>query len=353
MSILLSASTCTVESEQGEHLFKILDHSLHRGMGVGHYIQSSCFTVGGHEWCIRYYPDGRDGPTEDNKDAITLVLELVEMDPNEERARVSCTISIFDWRTKRFSSLVAFTEKFSNADCLVTRTIDRATVEASDYVVDDRLTLKCAMTVIKEPYVLEDHIEVPPSDITEQLGKLLDAKEGADVTFEVQGEELPAHKLVLAMRSPVFKALLYGPMKEKDSNRVIIDDMQPAIFKVLLHFIYTDSLPPKMDDDLEGDDKKEVTRHLLVAADRYAMERLKLMCENILCKDLDAESVATVLALADQHSCSGLKDACIRFIASCTKIDDVVASRGYIQLKRSCPDSVMEMWETACKLRKI
>ncbi|KAK1662964.1 hypothetical protein QYE76_051123 [Lolium multiflorum] len=124
------------------------------------------------------------------------------------------------------------------------------------------------MTVIKDPYVMEDHIEVPPSNITEQLGKLLDAKDGADVMFEVQGEELPAHKLVLAMRSPVFKALLYGPMKEKDSNRVIIDDMQPAIFKVLLHFIYTDSLPPKMDDDLEGDDKKEVTRHLLVAADR-------------------------------------------------------------------------------------
>ncbi|KAK1662952.1 hypothetical protein QYE76_051111 [Lolium multiflorum] len=282
MPILLSASTCTVESEQGEHLFKILDHSLHRGMGVGHYIQSSCFAVGGHDWCIRYYPDGRDGPTEDNKDAITLALELVEMDPNEDLARVSCTISIFDWMTKRFSSLLAFTERFSNSDCLVSRTIDRATVEASDYVVDDRLTLKCTMTVIKDPYVMEDHIEVPPSNITEQLGKLLDAKDGADVIFEVQGEELPAHKLVLAMRSPVFKALLYGSMKEKDSNRVIIDDMQPAIFKVLLHFIYTDSLPPKMDDDLEGDDKKEVTRHLLVAADRYAMERLKLMsCDAI------------------------------------------------------------------------
>ncbi|KAK1662942.1 hypothetical protein QYE76_051101 [Lolium multiflorum] len=165
-------------------------------------------------------------------------------------------------------------------------------MESSGYVVDDRFTLKCALTVIKEPYVIEDHIEVPPSDITEQLRKLLDAKEGADVTFEVQGEVFRAHKLVLAMRSPVFKALLYGPMREKDSNRFVIDDMQPAIFKVLLRFIYTDSLPPNMDDDLEGDDKREVTRHLLVAADRYAVERLKLMCESILCKELDDKSVA-------------------------------------------------------------
>lgn len=108
------------------------------------------------------------------------------------------------------------------------------------------------------------------------------------------------------------------------------------------------------DDLLDGDDKKEVARHLLVAADRYGMERLKLMCESILCKHLDAESVATTLALANQHTCSGLQDACIQFIvSSSTKmLDDVVASRGYNRLKRTCPDSVMEMWEKASRLRK-
>jgi speckle-type POZ protein len=105
-------------------------------------------------------------------------------------------------------------------------------------------------------------------------------------------------------------------------------------------------------DDLDGNDKKETNMHLLVAADQYGMERLKLMCESTLRKELDAESVATILALADQHSCSGLKDACIRFIASCTKTNDVVTSRGYNQLKRTCPDTVMEMWEKASRLRK-
>jgi speckle-type POZ protein len=340
-----------VGSEQGEHLFKVCDHSLHTGMGVGRYIHSSTFAVGGHNWRLRYYPDGS---TEDSKDDIAVVLELLmDMGMKIDQLRISCTISFFRLTTKRFCSLLAFTENLSSPDdYLVSHTINRDDMKSGGYVVDDCFTLKCALTVIKEPYVIEDHIEVPPSDITEQLRKLLDAKEGADVTFEVQGEVFRAHKLVLAMRSPVFKALLYGPMREKDSNRFVIDDMQPAIFKVLLRFIYTDSLPPNMDDGLEGDDKKEVTRHLLVAADRYAVERLKLMCESILCKELDAESVATVLALADRHSCSRLKDACIRFIASCTKIDDVLASRGYIRLKRTCPDSVMEMWEEARKLRK-
>jgi speckle-type POZ protein len=85
----------------------------------------------------------------------------------------------------------------------------------SVYVVEDRITIKCAMTVIKKPCDLEEaelpansHDEVPPSNITEHLGKY--------VTSEVKGEEFLAHKLVLAMRSLVFKAALYRQMREKD-----------------------------------------------------------------------------------------------------------------------------------------
>ncbi|XP_048527597.1 BTB/POZ and MATH domain-containing protein 2-like [Triticum urartu] len=326
-------------------------------MGVGCYIESSWFTVGGHYWCLHYYPDGS---TEDGKDDIVVALELMELDQKAFKARVSFTISLFHCTTKRFSlSLsVALSANLPNPDYFVTHNINRGEMEASGYVVDDRLTIKCALTVIKEPYVIEEeaHVEeeAPPSEIMDQLGKLLEAKEGVDVTLEVQGVKFPAHKLVLAMRSPVFKAMLYGPMMEKDSSRIAINNMQPDVFKFLLHFIYNNSLPAVMGDDLlDEDNKREVTRHLLVAADHYGMERLKLMCESILCKDLNAESLATTLALASQHSCSRLQDACIRFIASSsTKIDDVVASKGYNRLKRTCPDTVTEMWEKASRLCK-
>ncbi|CAM0880334.1 unnamed protein product [Alopecurus aequalis] len=355
MSIMQTATTCRAELEQGEHLFKISDYSVHKGMGVGWYIQSSVFVVGGHHWCLHYYPDGS---TEDGMNDMVVVLDLMKMNPDAGAARVSSTISLFDWKTKRFSSSVAKSTNLPDPNCSVAHNINRGVMEASGcYVVDDRLTIKCAVTIIMEPYVWEEVDdsnveEAESSDITEGLGKLLETEEHADVTFEVQGEECPAHKLVLAMRCPYFKAAFYGPMKEKDSNRIVIDDMQPAVFKVLLRFIYTDSLIEAMGDDLDGDDKKEVTKHLLVAADRYGMEKLKDMCESILCKDLDAESVATTLALAKQHSCSELQDACIRFIASCTKIDDVLASGGYNRLKRTSPDTVMEMWEKASRLRK-
>ncbi|KAF7022718.1 hypothetical protein CFC21_035383 [Triticum aestivum] len=324
--------TCTAESEQGEHWFKISDYSIHRGMGVGCYIESSWFTIGGHYWRLHYYPDGY---SEDGKGDMVVGLELMELCGKEFPSRVSSTISLFYWATKRFSlsSSVAMSANLRDLSHFVTHNINRGKMEASEYIVDDRLTIKCIVTIIKEPYVFEAEaqVPVPPSEITDQLGKLPEAKEGADVTFEVQGEEFPAHKLVLVVRSPVFKAMLYGPMMEKDSSRIVIANMQPVVFKFLLYFIYNDSLPDDDDDLLDGDDKKKVTRHLLVAADRYGMERLKLMCEIILCKHLDAESVATTLALANQHTRSGLQDACIRFIASSSTkmLDDVVASGGY------------------------
>jgi speckle-type POZ protein len=92
---------------------------------------------------------------------------------------------------------------------------------------------------------------------------------------------------------------------------------------------------------------------LLAAADRYAVERLKLVCESILCKGIDAESVVTTLALADRHNCVSLRDACVQFIASLGKTDDVVASQGYALLKRTCPVALVETREKLNGLRQV
>jgi speckle-type POZ protein len=47
---------------------------------------------------------------------------------------------------------------------------------------------------------------------------------------------------VLAARSSVFRAELFGPMKENSGGPIEISDMESDVFKSLLHFIYTDSL---------------------------------------------------------------------------------------------------------------
>nr|AAP53881.2 BTB/POZ domain containing protein [Oryza sativa Japonica Group] len=108
--------------------------------------------------------------------------------------------------------------------------------------------------------------------MNQQLGDLLETGKGADVVFEVAGQ-------TFAARSPVFSVELYGPMKESEPTGVVcVQDMEAQVFKALLRFMYTDSLP-KMEEE-EG----VMCQHLLVAADRYNLERLKLICEEKLCK---------------------------------------------------------------------
>jgi speckle-type POZ protein len=184
----------------------------------------------------------------------------------------------------------------------------------------------------------------------EQFGKLLEQKKGADVSFIVGADSFEAHKIVLAARSPVFMAEFYGRMRESGTRSVTVEDMHPDVFKALLHFIYTDSLPDM--DDLDRDEYSEMIRHLLVASDRYAMERLKLICQSILSKNLDVETVATTLALADQQNCERLKAACVEFIGASKDVSALAATQGYSSLKRSCPSVLVDLYEKTSKLFK-
>ncbi|XP_044429063.1 BTB/POZ and MATH domain-containing protein 1-like [Triticum aestivum] len=225
----------------------------------------------------------------------------------------------------------------------------KSELENSPYLRDDHLIIECDLSVISNVPLVADtmEIQVPPSDLPHNLGTWLETGEEADVTFNVRGETFPAHKVVLAMRSPVFKAELYGPMGNRTERNLTVEDMQPAVFKELLRFIYKDSLPSvdNLDDDM--------VKHLLVAADRYAMERMKMICEGILCRSLCVETVATTLALADQHHCSRLKEACIEFIISSNRMAAVVASQGYAHLRTSCPAVLGDILESVTKSRTV
>lgn len=87
--------------------------------------------------------------------------------------------------------------------------------------------------------------------------------------------------------------------------------------QALLHFIYCDALPDI--EELTGLSSKcastLMAQHLLAAADRYALERLRSLCEAKLCDDVAINTVATTLALAEQHHCQQLKSVCLKFVA--------------------------------------
>ena len=95
--------------------------------------------------------------------------------------------------------------------------------------------------------------------------------------------------------------------------------------------------------------QEAVMQHLLVAADRYGLDRLRLMCEVELCRGIDARTVATTLALAEQHRCARLKDACLAYVASRDVLGAVMKTDGFKHLAASCPLVLVEILDAIVK----
>uniref|UniRef100_A0A0D9X409 BTB domain-containing protein n=1 Tax=Leersia perrieri TaxID=77586 RepID=A0A0D9X409_9ORYZ len=344
-------STCTTETVKGVHRFEIFNYSL-QNMESDSFIRSGIFHVGGFDWSLLYYPED-----DDSMGCIGVFLELMTK-YGEAWARFNvCLINQESGQAKLLFSQSDEPHLFKatgsptmGADKCMKMTDIELT---PGFIMNDCLVIECAVSVMFEPKVSKTRalcdIEVPPSNILLDFATLLDDPEGADVTFKVGEEIFRAHKVVLAARSPVFKAQFYGPMKEKMMKDIIVPDMQPAVFQVLLHFIYTDSVPRK--DRLNDDENKHLMMHLLKAGDRYGLERLKIMCESFLAMNLDVETVSDTLRLADCHGCKKLKEACMNFMIPPDRMDDVVESIGYQQLKRRYPSLAIEVWERRNRIR--
>nr|GEX33419.1 BTB/POZ and MATH domain-containing protein 4-like [Tanacetum cinerariifolium] len=224
----------------------------------------------------------------------------------------------------------------------------RAMLETSDYLKDDCLKINCTVGVVVSathcPVV--HSIKVPESDIGLNFGMLLENMEGSDAVFNVAGEIFHAHRLVLGARSSVFRSDFFA--EEGDDHEIVIADMDPKVFKAMLHFIYRDEIN---EDELvdstslsESCVSDSLLAKLLAAADQYDLCRLKRMCESLFCKDISVSSVGRILALADANHAMELKAICLKF--SSENLAAVMRSDGFQYLKTNHPALQSEILKT-------
>eukprot|EP00249_Psilotum_nudum_P017130 c26177_g2_i1 orf=241-1515(+) len=349
-------SRSVTETVNGSHHFIINGYSLAKGMGVGKYIASETFAVGGYQWAIYFYPDGKN--QEDQSLYVSVFIALAS-EGTDVRALFELTLLDQSGKGKhkvhshfdRALESGPYTLKYRGSMWGYKRFFRRAVLETSDYLKDDSLAVTCAVGVVvsstQGPKLYS--IPVPESNFGQHFGVLLESGEGADITFEVDGDTFSAHKLVLAARSPVFKAQLFGPLRDRNTDTVHVEDIEAPVFKAMLHFIYTDTLPDTT--ELTGSSTSAncrvdtvMAQHLLAAADRYALDRLRLLCESKLCKDVSVDTVATTLALAEQHHALQLKAVCLKFAAA--NLAAVMMSEGFEYLRMSCPSLQSELLRT-------
>ncbi|XP_047064604.1 BTB/POZ and MATH domain-containing protein 1-like [Lolium rigidum] len=350
MSICASSSAIVVGTVSGYHLLKIDSYSRIRDLiPSGTWTKSLDFRVGYYTAHIEYYPNS-------HYISLRLIIDIGNYILNHKRGQVQ--FSLLDksgkpvpGRTETITTDLPDTnrQRFTFSAHLP----QREDWEQWVLLNGDCFTIRCDFTLMEAPSAttpvqldLAAPAPAPPSDLHRHLGALLLGGEGADVTFHVGQESFHAHRCVLASRSLVFKAEFFGAMTMKEGSpqgqargaAVPVDGVEAQAFGAFLHFVYTDALP-----DISHEEETWMAQHLLVLADRYDMERLKLICQGKLRNRIDVSSVATTLALAEQHHCHGLKEACLDFLELPGNLRTVVSTHGFDHLATSCPAVLREI----------
>jgi speckle-type POZ protein len=284
--------------------------------------------------CLRVNPKGLD---EESKDYLSLYLLLVSCNKTEVRAKFKFSIlNAKREETKAMESQRAYRfvqgkdwgfKKFIRRDFLLD--------EANGLLPDDKLTLYCEVSVVADSVNISGQnnsiqFKVPECRLSDDLSILFESQKFSDVLLVVNGREYYAHKAILAARSPVFAAMFEHEMEEKKQNRVEITDMDHEVLREMLRFIYTGKATnlEKMHDEL------------LAAADKYDLERLKVMCEESLCSNLSVDTAADVLILADMHSANQLKAHAIEYIN--THATDIMETQGWKTMINRQPHLIAE-----------
>uniref|UniRef100_A0A1A9W5K7 BTB domain-containing protein n=1 Tax=Glossina brevipalpis TaxID=37001 RepID=A0A1A9W5K7_9MUSC len=218
----------------------------------------------------------------------------------KEQENISSSAKIWLFCEKsRFWGLTKFIEKNILFD------------KAANLLPDDELTIVCEIGMVNIVNICDQpkktQYKVIEGKLNENLGNLLDNGKLSDVTFFVGDREVQAHKALLIFcttRSDVFAAMFQHDMEESQINRIVVSDIDYDVLKEMLKFIYTDKAP----------NLDEMAHDLLAAADKYALENLKVMCEETLCTKISAENAAETLILADLHSATQLKAHAMDFI---------------------------------------
>ncbi|XP_026738544.1 uncharacterized protein LOC113501548 isoform X2 [Trichoplusia ni] len=150
-------------------------------------------------------------------------------------------------------------------------------------------------------------------EVKQRGAYLLQSGQWSDCTFLVGAEPhrvaIAGHKLVLAMASPVFEAMFYGGMAERNEPIPILD-VQPEAFRALLEYIYTDNI------NISSFDK---ACELCYGAKKYMLPHLVKECTRYLWSDLYPRNACRAYEFARLFEENVLMDKCIQIISTNTK----------------------------------
>ncbi|XP_077167740.1 kelch-like protein 38 isoform X2 [Paroedura picta] len=141
----------------------------------------------------------------------------------------------------------------------------------------------------------EDSLEDEPKPLLdylrEGLKELHQKQLLCDTTIVVGGERFPCHRMLLAAINPYFRAMFSSSFRESQDGEVLLEDMDPDIFQMLVDYYYTEEI------ELTPDTVKD----LFVAASRLQILPLLESCSRFLLEQISVENCLSLYQLGYAH----------------------------------------------------
>lgn len=153
-----------------------------------------------------------------------------------------------------------------------------------------------------------DSINDKASETVQELANVKDfflSPEFSDIAIKVGEEEFPAHKIVLACSSVIFKKMLSTEMKEKKENCIDLSDYNAKSIKEGLRFLYGGKVQA---NDIE------LLLNLSSFAHMYQINRLKDYCESKLVNSFQVDNIIEILVTIDNYGMDKVKNEAMEFL---------------------------------------
>lgn len=142
------------------------------------------------------------------------------------------------------------------------------------------------------------------SSLSYQYERLFNNNKFKDFTIITSdNKNIPVHKSILSIRSPVFETMLGTKMLESKENIVSVGDINYKTMLEFLRFIYC-GIVHKID---------KIAFELLYAATKYDVPDLLPFCVASLAKNLHVTNVIDVFSHANMHEQDELAQFCVEF----------------------------------------
>ncbi|BFZ07200.1 hypothetical protein BsWGS_10239 [Bradybaena similaris] len=170
-------------------------------------------------------------------------------------------------------------------------------------------------------------VGIGPVALSEDLARLLESQDFADITFVVGGTSFPSHKVILAARSEYFRAMLYGGMKESQpgTTEIELKDTPPFAFSAFLKYIYTGCINL-------AEIQEENILDILSLSHRFGFVELESSVSDYLKDILSIHNVCPFFDLANMYNLASLSNVCKDYMDEHAK--EVLNSESFLFLSQ-------------------